>query len=140
MKIFLRRDANPRSGPHIGNGEIFRAIIFKIEPGNAHSRAYIRDACFVCDIGKGAVAVVAIKILASEIVRDIKVWPRMIAGVAPAATETEAIVVLVQPGLLRHIAKSSITIIAQQKVWRTVSGVIVRHWIAILVGALVISV
>src|SRR5260370_28232829 len=129
--------------PHIGSVKFFASVTIEIEPRNAHSGAHIFDAGLLRDIAKGAVAVVAIKIFAAEIVDHVQVRPRLAglaAVVAPAATKTEAGVVLIQTGLFGDVAKGSITIVAQQEIGRTVLRVVVRHRIAILVVALVISV
>src|SRR5258708_32404284 len=102
-------------------------------PGGAHAGAPIFDAGLLRDIAKGAVAVVAVKIFAAEIVDHVQVRPRLAglaAVVAPTATKTEAGVVLIQTGWFGDVAKSSVTIVAQQEIGRTGLRVVVRHRIA----------
>src|SRR5258708_32373642 len=99
-------------------------------PGGAHAGAPIFDAGLLRDIAEGAVAVVVVKILAAEIVDHVQVRPRLAglaAVVAPAATKTEAGVVLIETGWLGDIAEGSITSVSQQEIGRAVLGAVVRH-------------
>src|SRR5229473_8639091 len=91
-------------------------------------------------IGEGAVAIVPIKVFASEIVDHIEVWPEIAVVVPPAATETEAGVVLIESGLFRDIAKGSVPVVAHHEIRRTILSVVIRHGVAVLIRALVIGV
>ena len=71
MNSVLGGDALTRGGPHVGDVEILRAVIVVIEPGNAHAGADVFNPSLGGNIGEGSVTVVAVKILAAEIVHNV---------------------------------------------------------------------
>src|SRR3984893_4887259 len=56
---------------------------------------------------------------------------------APRTAEAEPVVVLIKTGLFGDVAKGAVAIVAHHEIRRTVLSIVVRHRVAILVGALV---
>ena len=112
-KVCLMRNPLACGRPHVGGVEILRAVVIGIEPGNAHTGAHVFDARLRRYIGECAIAVVAIKILATEIVYDVKIRPGVLIVVVPSATEAVARVVFIEARLFGDVLKSSVTIVAE---------------------------
>ena len=140
VKNLLLGDADTGCRPHVGNVEVFPAVIVKIKPRNTHAGADVLHTGLAGYIGEGAVAIVPIKVFASEIVNHVEVWPEIAVIVTPTATETEAGVVLIEAGLPCDIAKGSVPIVAHHEIGRTILCLVIRHGVAVLIRALVIGV
>ena len=92
-KTSCRGNALAGGGPHVGDVEVLFAVVVVVEGAYAHSCANVFDACLRGYVGKGAVAVVAVEVLAAEVVDDVEVGPAIVIEVAPAAAEAIAGVV-----------------------------------------------
>src|SRR5262252_1475800 len=75
FEVRLGCNALTGSCPHIGNIEIIGTVIVVVEPGDAHASPHILDPRLISSIGKRAVAIVVIEILAAEVIDDIQVRP-----------------------------------------------------------------
>src|SRR5262249_28876937 len=111
---------------HVGDIKIFAPIAIEITPSGTHPGPNILDTCLSSDIGEGAVAVVAIKILSPEIVSNEQVWPAVVVIVAPGAGKAVTIIVLIEASLLGDVLKSTISAIAVPDIWRPVPSIVVR--------------
>src|SRR6267143_73764 len=140
LEDFLRRDTLPGRGPHVSDVKILMAVIVIIEPADTHPRTHIFNSGFRSDIGESSVAVVAVEVLPSEVVHDIKIGPSVPVVIAPPAAKTVARVVLVKARLRGNVAEGSVPIVAHHEVRRTVLRVMVRRGVFVLVRALVIEV
>src|SRR5207248_7578272 len=89
----------------------------------SHSRADVLHAGFGGDAGKCSVAIVAIKIVSTEIVSHIKVGKAVRVVVAPSASKAVTVVVDVQPGGLRAVNKSRIAGVVKEKIGRTIARI-----------------
>src|ERR1700745_3594226 len=85
VKDWLFGNALACGGPHIGDVNVLAAIVIEVGPTCAHAGAGIVDAGGIGDGFEGAVAVIAIKIAAAEIIGDVKVGPAVRIDVAPGA-------------------------------------------------------
>src|SRR5215469_3276418 len=87
---------NPLSGcgPHIGNVEILHAVIVMVEPTDAHASANVFPTHISGYICERSIAVIAIYILASEIIHNVEVGPAIAVVIVPCATKAVAGVVL----------------------------------------------
>src|SRR5271154_3057724 len=126
LEDWLPRNAFACRRPHVNYIEIFRAIVVIIEPTDAHARADVLDTSLGSNVGKRSVAIVAIEVLAPEIIDHIKIGPSIAIEVAPSATETLAGVVLIESRLGGYVAKRAIAIIAHHEVGRTILRVVIR--------------
>ncbi len=140
LKHVLHGDALARRGPHVGDVDVFRAVVVVVEAADAHASADVFNSSLRGDVGEGAVTVVAVEILAAKIVDDVKIGPAIAVEVGPATAKTVAGIVLVKPGLSGHVTKRTVALVAHHEVRRTVVGVVVRRRILILVRSLVIDV
>ena len=95
-------------------------------PVDRHPCRDILDAGRGCDIGECAI-VVAIKIVAAEIVGDIQVLVAVVVEILPSRGQTEPRVVLVQPRFLGDIDKTEFPFVSQQVVSTAVVRVMVRQ-------------
>src|SRR5208283_5512834 len=116
------------------------AVIVKISPSTTHPSADILDAGLLGHVGKGAVAIIAIEVFASEIVHDIQVGPMVTVVIAPGAAETEACIVLIQARLPGYVVKCSVAVVAKQEIRRTILRVEIRHRIAVLIRSLIVGI
>src|SRR3984893_9147209 len=137
LKILLLRNPQSRPRTHIRNVKVLPPIIVKIQPATAHAGAHILSARLRRDIRKCAVAIGAIQILASKIVDHIQIGPLIAVVIAPRTTKAETRVVLIETRLFRNVTKGAVTIVAHHEIGRAILSIVVRHRVAILVGALV---
>src|ERR1700730_655654 len=140
LESFLFVNAIAARSPHIRNVEIKLAVVVVVQPGNAHTGANILHASLFRNIREGSVAVVAIEILAAEIIDYVKVRPLVAIGISPGAAEAEASVVRMQARLLCDVAKRGVPLIAHQEVRRAIFCVEVWARIAILIRTLIIDI
>src|SRR5579862_7037943 len=120
LENILRRDAYPRSRPHIRDIKILSSIVIVVEPADAHTCADVFDSSLRCDIGKSSVAIVAIKILPPEIVYHVKIGPSIAVVITPSTAETVTGVIPVEPRFRRHVAEGSVPVVAHHKVGRPI--------------------
>ena len=92
------------------------------------------------NIRKRSVAIVAIKILASEIIHHVEVRPAVAVVIIPAAAETVARVVLVEPRFSGDVSECSIALVAHHEIRGTVFCVVIGQRIFVLVCALIVAV
>ena len=95
------------------------------------------------DGGESAIAVVAVEIVAAEVIGDVDVGMarrRVAGGVAPGAGEAIAVIFGVEAGGFGAIGEDAVAFVVQQEVGRPVARVVVRHRVVILVEAEVIAV
>src|ERR1700722_20276608 len=140
LEHVLYRNPFPGSGPHIGDINILCAVIVIVEPAHAHPSANIFNPFLRRHVSKRSVAIVAVKVLAAEIVHYVKIGPAIAVVVAPAATKAVASIVLIQSGFLRHVAECAVALVAHQEVRRTILSGIIGQWIFVLIRATVINV
>src|SRR5258708_25256076 len=108
LENVLRRNAFARRRPHVRHVEVVHAIIVVVKPADAHPRANIFNPRLRSDIGKSSIAIVAVKILPSEICNYVKIGPAISLEVVLAATKAVARVVLFEPSLGGWHPQSSI--------------------------------
>src|ERR1700733_2496301 len=96
LKNLLCGNALAGRGPHVSDVEVFEAIVVIIEPANAHACADIFHSRLRRDVGKCPIAVIAVEVLASEVVHHVQVGPSVAVVVAPTATKAIARVVLIE--------------------------------------------
>ena len=140
LEYFLRGNALSRRCPHVSHVKIFGAIVVEVIPADTHACANVFYSSLGSNIGKGSIPIVAIKILSTEVIHHVEVGPAIMVVIAPAATKTVARIVLIQSGFRGHVTERSISIVAHNEVRRTVLGIMIGHWILVLIGALVIAV
>ena len=133
VKALVLGNADTRGRPHGRGVEIWPSVVVEITPRSAHSRADVLHAGFGGDAGKCSVAIVAIKIVSTEIVSHIKVGKAVRVVVAPSASKAVTVVVDVQPGGLRAVNKSRIAGVVKEKIGRTIARIEIRSGIVILV-------
>ena len=92
------------------------------------------------NVSEGSVAVVAVEILAAEVVHYVEIRPAVAVVVAPPAAETVARVVLVQARFRGYVAEGSITLVPHHEVGRAIFGIVIGKRIFVLVCSLVIGV
>jgi hypothetical protein len=95
QKLIVGGDAPAGSEPHIGDVQILTAIVVDVHPAGTHTGPVIFDACFLRNVGEGAVSVVAVEILPPEVVCHMEVRPSVIVVIAPRCGKRKAIVVLI---------------------------------------------
>src|SRR4051794_9607551 len=105
----------------VGHIQVEFAIIVIVDERGAHPSAVSQGIAFDRDIGKSAVAIVAIKGLAAEIVYHIKVWKAVIIKVTPDRAQAQSC--FSYACLFRHISKSAVTVIVVKLVRFSVAGV-----------------
>ncbi len=81
--------------------EVLAAVVVVIEPADAHPRPDVLDARLRSHVRESSVTVVAIQILAAEIIHHVQIGPAIAVVVAPSAAKTVARVVLVQSRFAR---------------------------------------
>src|SRR5882757_525515 len=116
MERGLFGDALAGGGPHVGNVDVLIAAVFGVEPADAHAGAGVVCAALIRDGGESAVAVVAIKIAAAEVVRDVQVGRAVAVGVTPGTGKTEAVVFCVEAGRFRAVNKVPVSLIVEKKI------------------------
>ena len=127
---------DPLSGrtPHVGYQQVGMAVRIVIQPGGAHAGPEIHHARFFGHIPE-VTAVIAIQILAPEIISDIQIRPAIAVVVAPGSRKAEPVIVVVHPAGGRYVFKVRrvvIQVIAEQKVGRPVARVVIWDRITIL--------
>src|SRR5919108_81758 len=140
VKARVLRDANAGSGPHGGAVKILLSVMVKIAPASAHASANVFDAGFRGDTGKSSVALVAIKIVAAEVVGNVEVRVTVGIVVAPGASKTEAVIVDVHAGCRGSVHEGSVAFVVKEEIGRAVARVEIRSGIVILVETHVIRV
>src|SRR5580765_6858194 len=133
MKGLLFGNPNAGGGPHIRYVDVLIPMVVEIEPACAHACANIFHTCFSGNGGKSSVAVVAVKIAASEIVGHVQIGKAVALRIAPCTSEAVTIVVCVKPGLFGAIFKRSVTLVAEQKIWWAIARVEIGDRVAILI-------
>ena len=97
----LHRHSHARRRPHISNVKILGSIVVVIEPADTHAGADVFNLRLRSNVGKSSIAIVAIKILAAEVVHHVEIRPAVIVVIAPSAAKTVARVVAVEARLMK---------------------------------------
>src|SRR5690242_15564266 len=116
------------------------AIVIVIETADAHAGAGVFNSGLGCDIGERAIAIVAVQVLAPEVIHYVKVGPAVAVEVSPAAAEAVAGVVAVETGLGGNVVESAVAAVAHQEVGRAVFRVVIRAGIPVLASTLIVDV
>ena len=114
-----------RGRPHIANIKVFLPVTIKITPRGAHPRSNILYTCFRSYVGKGAVAIVAVQVLPSEIISDKQVRPAIVVVISPGTGKAVTVIVLIKAALFGHVFKGTVSSIAVQNVRRTIHGIVI---------------
>src|SRR5208337_2135195 len=130
--LFLHRHPLPRRRPHVGHIQVLPSVPVVIEPTDAHPRPNIFHPSLSSNVRKRSIAVVPVQILPPEIVHHVQVQPAVSLRIRPSATETKTCVVLVEPGLLGDIPKTSVPPVPHQEIRRPVFRRVIRHRIPVL--------
>jgi len=140
VKPRLFRDSNASARPHRSTVDIRLVVVVEIEPGSAHPRSDVFDACLCGDGGEFSSAIIAVQIVSSEVVGHVEVQKTITVVVAPGARKAVPVVVHIQPRRLSPVQKYCIPFVVEQKVRRAIARVKIRSGIVILVQAHVIAV
>src|SRR5258707_12976061 len=116
------------------------AAVIEVGPAGAHAGARNIDSGGFGDSFEGAVATIAIEIAASKIVGDVEVRQAVRIGVAPSASEAEAVVFGVEAGGFGAIDKFRAAFIVKKKIGRAIACVEVRRRVVILIKPEIITV
>ena len=138
LKRRIAHHALPGRAPHIRHVEVGPAVAVGIEERRAHSRAHIFHARLRRLIAKMSGAV-AIKVIPTEIVRDVEIGPAIAVHIAPGGRETEPVVVLAHPRRFRDVFEPATVFrqpIVKEVIRRAIAGVEIRRRILILIFAL----
>src|SRR5258708_21136772 len=130
----------PPRRPLVRRVEVPPALFAVVNPADPHPRPNTLTPRLRSDTGKRSFAIVAVKILPSEIVNYVKIGPAIAIEVVPAATKAVASVVLIKPSLGGYVAKRTVAVITHHEIGRPVLRVVIRRRILVLVSALVIDV
>ena len=134
------RHALARGRPHVRHIKVGSAAVTRIAPARAHARAYVFDPRLLRRGAKRAVAIAAIKVVATEIVYHVKVRQLALAGMAPRARKAVPVIIRTEPGGLGAVGECAVALVMQQKVRRPVPRVEVGRGIVILVKPQVVAV
>ena len=126
--------------PHVRNVQVLVAVIVIIEPADTHAGPYIFYPTLSRNIVKRSVALIAIKVLTAEVINNIKIRPAISIRISPAATETVACIVLIQPRFSGGVTERAVAVVAHQKIRRSVFRIVVGQRIVVLTAALIKSV
>src|SRR5215472_3129509 len=88
----IRSHAQAGGLPHIRYIKILPSPGRRIEPAGAHSGPDVEHACPLGNVGKGSIAIVAVEVLASEVVHRVEIGPAVVVEVAPGTSETVMVV------------------------------------------------
>ena len=94
-----------------GDEEVELAVAVVVAPGGAGGPAADGDAGFFCDVGEGAVVVVAIEAIFAE-VRDVDVWPAVVVEVADDGAEAPALVG--DAGFFGDVGEGAVVIVVEE--------------------------
>ena len=140
MKDFLGRDSKARRRPHVPDAKILGPVIVVIKPAHTHPCADIIHFRLSRDVGERPIAIVAVEVLAAEIIYHIKVGPTVLVVIAPSTAKTVSCVVSTQTRRRSNVAKTAVPVVTHHEIRGTVFGVIIGRGILVLVSALIIKI
>src|SRR5690348_3086162 len=105
LKGWLRRNSIPGGRPHVRHVEVLSPVVVVIKPANTHPRADIVHARLSRNVGEGSIAIVAIEILAAEIIYHIKIGPAVLVEIAPSTAKAVSCIVSIQIRLCGNVAE-----------------------------------
>src|SRR5450432_4011366 len=89
--------ALPGCSPHVAHVQIRTAVVIVVEPGGAHSRAYVFHSRLRRHVTKPA-PFILVQVVPPEVIGYIKVRPTVAVIVAPGGRKTVTVVVMVHSG------------------------------------------
>src|SRR5271163_3191427 len=92
------------------------------------------------DRSKRSITIVAIQVIASEVIGYIKIWQAVRSGFAPGTRKAVAIVIRIQSRRFSPLHKCGVTFVVQQAVGWPIAGVEVGNRIVVLIEAQVVAV